>query len=238
MANFFLDFGNRTTSADHLHAVGLPSCDGEVTGAHTLVKSESLSFEPALGRVPTHFATLRTRQRNSRVEVEEKREMRLSFAAHESIETTNRGFSKLAAVALISERGVIEAVTHHQLAPGKRRPHDFFQVLGSRRVDQRQFGEWRYAAGFRGEQDGADLLSQLRPAWLTSHHDPTAAVAKVLHQQTHLCALARSVDAFERDEDAALFQIFRMSCARIRIMNDSIQGSRATRRAMVQWRRL
>ncbi len=122
-------------SAHQLDAARLALGDGEITGAHTLVEFESLRFEAAVGGVAAHFAPLGTRQRNAWIEVEEQRELRLNFPTHDSIESANGGLSEAPTVSLIGERGVIETVAHHQLAPGKRRPHDFLQVLSACSVD-------------------------------------------------------------------------------------------------------
>jgi hypothetical protein len=40
-----------------------------------------------------------------------------------------------------------------------------------------------------------------------------AARAQMLNQETHLRALARAIDAFERDKDAGALQVFSLTCA-------------------------
>jgi hypothetical protein len=141
LADFRLHFCDRTISRDDFHAPGLAASDFQVPVTYAAMEGQALCFKPSVPRVPARFAAMRARQGSMRVKVENNRQVGLCLSANDAVKRLDCHDAQLAAIALVRERSVVEAVAHHDLSPRERWLHHFCQVLCPSGIHQGKFGE-------------------------------------------------------------------------------------------------
>src|SRR5262249_17535191 len=97
-------------------------------------------------------------------------------------------------------------VGHHPAARGERRLDDPGDVLAPRGEHQQGLG---VDVQLLREQHRPELLAERRPARLARDDDVLAPGAQQVRDGGHMRALARAVDALERDELAATHRLVR-----------------------------
>ena len=147
------------------------------------------------------------RQAGFGIDIHQDRQVRLEPAAGDAIERRDGVGAQAAAVALIDQRRIGEAVGKHDFAAVQRRPDHFVHVLRARGEVEQQLGARAQFLIGRVEQDAADLHGDRRSAGLDGLDDRAAHVAQARRQPVHLGRLAGPVHAFEGDEETALFHV-------------------------------
>lgn len=104
-------------------------------------------------------------------------------------------------MTLISHAGVVEPVADHNVSSCQRGPNDFLQVLCAGGIEQRELGHWPQLAAV-AKQDLPNLFTEARTAGFSGGRHLVPAASQVFDKQAMLRALARAVDAFQRDEKA------------------------------------
>ena len=104
-----------------------------------------------------------------------------------------------AAGALVGEGGVGETVAQHHLAAGQGRFDHLLQMVAPGGEDQQRLGQRVHRVL---QHQGAEFFGQRRAARLPGDGDRPALRAERVGDAVDMRALARTVDALERNEDA------------------------------------
>ena len=167
------------------------------------MKSDGFGFETRLGRISPGFPTARAAKTLPRIQIENQRKVRLQPAANNFFEGVHGGAAQPSAVALISHRGVAEAVAHNPISGSERGQDHLPNVLGARSIEQGQLGPCVQSRRLAAQQNSPHTLADRRAAGLIGHADRNAAALQVTDQGAQLGTLARAVDAFQGDKFSA-----------------------------------
>src|SRR5215470_760159 len=142
-SNFVLHFLNRAVGVQHLNSLRVAPSNREVPIPDPLLKLQSGHLKASLLGLDPILASGGTLEGDARSHVKKQSEIWLGGATNNPVETAYGRSAQPAAVTLIREAGVIEAVAEDYIPLRQGRSNHFAQVLGSCRVHQRQLGQRR-----------------------------------------------------------------------------------------------
>ena len=119
---------------------------------------------------------------------------------HAALERAQEFHRDEMAAALVRVRRIGEAIAKNPIAARERRLDHLDDVLAPRREDQQCLGFMRHRLG---EQQLPQRLAERRAAGLPGLHDAMSALPQSVGEPRGVRALARAVDALERDETPA-----------------------------------
>jgi len=126
-------------------------------------------------------------------------------AGGEDRDLAQRGQVKSPAVALVGQRGIVEAVAQNGLAGRQRRADHLPDVLGAGRAEEQRLRLRRHDRALRPvEQDVAHLLADARAARLAGGQDGHAGRLHGGEDTLKLGGLAGAFRPFKGDEHASV----------------------------------
>jgi hypothetical protein len=179
----------------------------QVPAPDALEESQTVSLEPAWPARPrtrmVRLAGMRPRQRGSRVQVKDHRQVRLEAPANRTVEGSDEVSSEPPPVALIGKTRGVESVAEHQFAARESGPNNLLNVLGPRRVHEPELCERGDAEFFSLDEQPADCFPELRPSGLACPLHAIALPPQAPRQFPQVGAFSRAVNAVECDEKTA-----------------------------------
>src|SRR5207302_8007125 len=168
----------------------------EIGAPHALEKSAVLALE-AIERFPGSGEPL---PRHGIGAVEDQRPVWPQAGVYRSGEARDQLQGNALARALVGGGGIREAVADHPVARVQRRHDDADYMIGARGKQQQRLRERLH----RLLQDRfAQLLGEIRAAWLARHDDMVSPRAERIRNELDVGRLARAVDSLQGDELAA-----------------------------------
>ena len=137
--------------------------------------------------------------------VEEERKVGSQAAGGYCVEFSDEFRAEGAAVALVGDRGVREAIADDGLAAFEGGPDDFGDVLGAGGLEEEEFGERLDRRRIRVLEELPDVAAERGAGGFFGEGDGVAVFAETFGEFVGDRGFAGAVAAFEGDEEAGAF---------------------------------
>lgn len=174
-----------------------------VAFADAVVEGGGFVVESGFFRSSPLIAAPRTFLAGGYVDIDEDGEIGLNVAAGNLVESEDGVGIEAAAAALVTERGIGEAVTEYDGAAVERGTDDLFHILGAAGEVEKELGARGDFAAGGVKKNLADEPADFGAAWFNGFDDLAAFRAERFGEEAQLSGFAAAIDSFEGDERSA-----------------------------------